>query len=279
MEGFYQITENELIIPGVKGRHEFIHISDTHASCTDELSTPAEIERAKKAEEAWDRVKVDFARHFNEPFNEEHKIPSYEATHKLIEYAKNEKPELLLLSGDILDYIHPAGLRFLKKELEYYGENYLFVPGNHEGRYEKNPCLTEFNRGSGELTEYHGDGFIIAAVDDSNKSISDTQLARLKELSAGSTPVVLLMHIPVATDENMDKMQRFGEYFLITEKSEDANARELVMTLADKNSAVCCILCGHVHGYFVSCYSGEKKEICASSGLVGFAHKFIIKGE
>ena len=279
MEGFYQITENELIIPGVKGRHEFIHISDTHASCIDGLSTPEEAEKAEKAEKAWDRVKVDFARHFNEPFNNEHKIPSYEATHRLIEYAKKEKPELLLLSGDILDYIHPAGLRFLEKELEYYGENYLFVPGNHEGRYDKNPCLTVFNRGSGEIREYLGDGFIIAAVDDSNKSISDSQLSRLKELSAGSTPVVLLMHIPIATDENMEEMKRFGDYFLITANSDDENARELVKTLSDESSAVCCILCGHVHGYHVSCYSGSKKQICASSGLVGFAHKLVIKGE
>lgn len=279
MEGFYQITQNELVIPGVKGEHVFIHISDTHASCIDELSTPAEIERAKKAEAAWGWVKIDFARHFGEPFNEEHKIPSYEATHKLIEYAKSEKPERLLLSGDILDYVHPAGLRFLEKELAFYGNEYLFVPGNHEGRYDKNPCLTVFNGGSEGITEYHGDGFIIAAVDDSNKSISDLQLARLKELSSGSTPVVLLMHIPIATDDNMEEMKRFGEYYLITEKSEDENAREFVKTLYDANSAVCCILCGHVHGYHVSNYSGKKKQICASSGLVGFAHRFVIKGE
>ncbi len=279
MEGFYQITRNELVIPGVRGEHRFIHISDTHASCVDELSTPEEIEKAKKAEAAWDWVKVDFARHFGEPFNEEHKIPSYEATHKLIEYAKNEKPELLLLSGDILDYIHPAGFRFLEKELDFYGGGYLFVPGNHEGRYDKNPGLTVFNGGNGEIAEYHGDGFILAAVDDSNKSVSDSQLARLKELSSGGTPVVLLMHIPIATDDNAEEMKRFGEYYLITEKSDDANAREFVKTLTDGNSAVCCILCGHVHGYHISCYSGEKKQICASSGLVGFVHEFVIKGE
>ena len=33
MENFFQITENELVLPGVKGKHVFLHISDIHVAC------------------------------------------------------------------------------------------------------------------------------------------------------------------------------------------------------------------------------------------------------
>ena len=38
MDPFYQIRENTLRLPGVKGTHVFLHVSDTHVSTLDALS-------------------------------------------------------------------------------------------------------------------------------------------------------------------------------------------------------------------------------------------------
>ena len=278
MDGFYQIKENELRLPGVTGEHVFLHISDTHISVRDGLSTGEEREKAEAQEESWQRQRRSFAEAFHESFNPEHTISSREVLHKLFAYAKEVRPECFLLSGDILDYRHPAGFRLLEKELSDYGGEYLFAPGNHEGDYESHPELTAFNRGSAGVTVYRGDGFLVAALDDSKKTVSDRQLEELRAIAAGSVPAVLLTHIPIATAENEAEMKRFGGYFSISEKSEDINARELVRLLSKPDSAVCGILCGHVHGYHSSVYAGEKRQICASSGLVGFVHRFTVRG-
>lgn len=278
MDGFYQIKENELRLPGVTGEHVFLHISDTHISVWDGLSTGEEREKAETQEESWQKQRESFAEAFHEPFHPEHTAPSREVLHKLFAYAKEVRPECFLLSGDIQDYRHPAGFRLLEKELSDYGGEYLFAPGNHEGNYESHPELTAFNRGSAGVTVYQGDGFLIAALDDSKKTVSDRQLEELRAISEGSVPAVLLTHIPIETAQNEAEMKRFGDYFSISEKSEDENARELVRLLSDPDCAVCAILCGHVHGYHSSTYAGEKRQICASSGLVGFVHRFTVRG-
>ncbi len=279
MDNFFQIKENVLKIEGVRGTHKFLHISDTHAICYDDLSTADEIAKAEKQEKAWDGVKRGFAAHFGEPFYPEHDIPSYKALHRLLEYAKEQKPEKLLMSGDIIDYLSPAALRYLKSELDAYGDEYLFTPGNHEGRYDKHQELLPFNRGSDDVGIYHGDGFIIASVDDSEKTVSDVQLNTLSKLLTGSVPVILLMHIPVGTDENIEHMKRFEEYYVISEKTADKNAAEFLKLLTAPDSAAKAILCGHVHGYDCSYFAKGKPQICASSGMVGFVHSLTVTGE
>ena len=38
-DGFFWFNENRITVPGVKGEHIFMHITDTHVSTIDEEST------------------------------------------------------------------------------------------------------------------------------------------------------------------------------------------------------------------------------------------------
>ena len=277
MEGFFQIKENRLVIDGVNGEHTFLHISDTHVSVSDALSTDEEADKAAKQEKAWDGVKRGFACHFGEPFNPEHDIPSTDAFCRLMEYAKAQKPEKLLLSGDVIDYISPAAIRFLSKNLGAYGPDYIFVPGNHEGRLDRHPELVPFSHGD-SVRIYNGDGFIIAGVDDSEKTVSDKQLGELEVLLTGTTPVVLLLHVPVATEMNSAEMKKFDDYYVISDKLTDKNAMAFLDLIRRPDSAVKALLCGHVHGYHFSYFADGKPQICASSGMVGFVHRLTVSG-
>lgn len=278
MNDFFYIKENTLKLEGVHGIHKFLHISDTHAIYHDEFSDDDEIAKAQKQEKAWDGVKRGFAAHFSEPFNSEHNIPSYQALHKLLEYAKQQKPEKLLLSGDIIDYLSPANMRLLTSELDGCKNDIIYTPGNHEGRYDKHPELQWLNNDSVDVNIYNGDGFIIASVDDSEKTVSDIQLETLRKLANGNTPVILLMHIPVGTDANIDDMKRFEEYYVISNNTADKNALEFLKLLTSPDSAIKAILCGHVHGYHISYFAEGRPQICASSGLIGFVHSFTVTG-
>ncbi len=275
-DNFYQIRQNRIAIKGVEGEHRFIHISDTHVCCFDDLSTAEEKAKAEKQEAAWQPVKRDFAKHFGDRFEAEQDIPSTEAFKKLVAYAAEQKPEALLMSGDIVDYIHPAGLRFVKNELDKTDLRCLFANGNHEGPYAKHPELKCLNNGSEDIAVFYGEGFIIAALDNSAKTVNDIQLLQLKTLLEQNIPTVLLMHTPISTEYNREDMRCFGEYFLMKDTDGDANAKRFFEIITAPDSAVKAILCGHVHGYHAGEFAKGKMQICASGGMVGCLNEIII---
>lgn len=277
-ENFFNIISNELILPGVSGTHEFIHISDTHICCADALSTDAEREKAHKQEKAWEPVREGFAHHFGEPFNDSHRIPTAAAAEKIFGYVRERSPEILLMTGDILDYCHPAGFRLLSSWLDTLGCGYLYVAGNHEETYRESTFGVKLISGADSIDVYEGDNFTIAAIDNSRKVVSDECISRLEALSAKGRPIILMMHTPVCTAYNRDAMSRFGEYYLIDDRTADESGRKLIEYVLSPASHVACILCGHVHGYSVSEFAPARKQICASSGMAGFVHRLTVKG-
>ncbi len=269
MQGFYQITDN-IINLGLRKEHKLMHISDTHICCIDELSTEEEAAKAQAQEKIWEPVRRDFAHHFNEPWNPEHEIPTSEAFDKIIDYAAKMSPECLLMSGDILDYVHPAGIRHAVKKLSQYGGNYLFANGNHEGPSASNPDLMQLNGGNDDIGVYRGEDFIITSIDNSTKKVPQKQLEQLKALMQEGKPIVLMMHIPLSLDYNKESMQKFGNYFLIFEDDCDDSAKELISLIKPDDSPIRSIICGHVHGYHKCEFAKGREQICSSSSMAGF---------
>ncbi len=278
-DNFFQITQNRIEISGVKGEHRFLHISDTHICHTDSLSTPQEADMAAKKEASWQNVKRDFAIHFGERFGKEQEISSTRAFGKLIDYAAEQKPKALIMSGDIVDFVHSAGLRFVTDSLKKSGLTYLYANGNHEGSFASHPELMCLNGGTDDIGVYHGDGFVIAAIDNSAKTVSDKQLMQLKAIFECGTPIILVMHIPLSLEYNREDMKVFGEYFLLKDTTEDKNAKELIEMIVAHDSPVKAILCGHVHGYHKGDFAPGRPQICSSSSLIGAIDDVVICGK
>ena len=123
-DSFFWFKEHRLVIPGVEGEHLLMHITDTHISTIDELSTEEERAETEKQEALWAdfkekfaRGKLPFSQGNDEPYGDPQKISTVEAFEKQLALAKELQPEVLLLSGDNLDHMHPAGARYLKKKL------------------------------------------------------------------------------------------------------------------------------------------------------------------
>lgn len=267
---FLWIKENEIRIPGVTGEHVFLHVSDTHLSVADEFSTDEERAEAAKREENWMRGKENFARGFGEPFGEAQKIGTPEGFDRLLAYAEKEKPEALLLTGDNLEAMHPAGERFLARKLNETGIPFLCVPGNHEAE----ECAGAWEPG---VRVIESDGFRIAAVDDRKQTVRGEDLDALEALAAEGIPMILIYHIPVAAAENREAMRRFGPYFSVDRESEDGNARRFVRFL-EECEPVRLTLCGHIHGYSDTEIVPGKRQITASQGMIGFVGRLTVKG-
>ena len=129
---FFWFRENRLAIPGVTREHVFMHVSDTHIEVVDENSTQEDIDKVNYQIELWKKYKGKFATEAGEPYGEPQTILNVEALDKQMALAEELKPEALLLTGDNLDYMHPAGAKYFAKKLADYSGKYICVPGNHE---------------------------------------------------------------------------------------------------------------------------------------------------
>ena len=215
--------------------------------------------------------KEGFARSNGEPFGEAQMISSTEAFEKALALAEELRPEALLLSGDNLDYMHPAGERYLARMLGNYQGRFICVPGNHESEI----CKDVWAPG---VRTYKFDCFRIAAVDDTKKTVTDEDLAALKALCAEGMPLIILCHIPVSTDLCREEMKKLDQYFFIDSRSEDTNAAAFV-SLIKNSGTVKAVICGHVHGYHRCDIAPGKPQIIGSQGMAGAVGLITVSGE
>ena len=269
MEGFLHIYENEISIRGIKRNYEFLHISDTHLCISDDLSEKDEAEWADNKENYWKTAKKEFAELGGEYFGPEHQISTKDAFEKLLAYAALTHPDLLILSGDNLEGMHPAGERFLRKSLDSYIGKYVIVPGNHEDK-----CLEGLWDGRPRLVSF--EDFQVLVVDDRLKTVDDETLDTVEKISRGNVPTVIVTHIPICTSYNREEMNRFDSYFYIDENSDDENAKKFVSLICESDVFVG-VLCGHVHTFSRSELRKGKIQICSSQGMIGAVDKVIIR--
>ena len=123
------LHEYRIPVKGVK-RKTIYHFSDTHLAEYDSLSPEKEIEAAKKATDAWIRVRKAFADGHGEPFGEAQMLPAREHFVNLMNASRDG--DVLVIAGDMLDFVNGANVRLAEKELKDYPCPVLALCGNHE---------------------------------------------------------------------------------------------------------------------------------------------------
>ena len=277
-DAFFWYRETRLVIPGVRGVHTLMHITDTHVSTADEQSDDAEREQTEKQELLWAdykerfaRGKLDFSKDNDEPYGDAQRISTLAAFEKQMALAEELSPEVLLLSGDNLDHAHGAGERYFARRMAAYPGRFLCVPGNHEAP----ACPGVYGTGVRVLEL---EGFRIAAVDDSRRTVSPADLDALRAVCDEGVPVIVLCHVPVSTPPCREELHRLIDYFYIDHETEDENARAFVALLAE-HPAVRAVLCGHVHGFHRTEIAPGKPQIIGSQGMAGAVHLVEVAGE
>lgn len=263
MPDFYDIHVNELVIPGVGRSYAFLHISDSHICVVDEFSDEIEAEYINARESFWHEGKADFARFFGQPMDEYRKnLSSADAFRKLLDFGMERGVDAILSTGDLLERMHGAGERFVRRQLEGLPMAFMATPGNHEaegcaGIWQDDVQVLDFP------------GFRIVSVDDRKHTVADRVLERLSAILAEGVPAILMMHIPLLTDLNRDtQLAQREPYYYIDERNCDANCTRLYGALWT-SPALKLILSGHVHGYMVSTPLPGVRQIIAPQGMAG----------
>lgn len=270
---FLRIIDNEILIPGFEKSYTMIQISDPHLIVVDENSTLEHVQKAKEQEAAWQEVKKGFAELFGEPCSKEHEISTVRCFEQVMDFVKEQKPDLLLLSGDVLNYEHEEGFQYFTEYMKGYAGEWLFVPGNHDN----DRMLQKLGIDGIQVREL--DGVRVIGLDDSKMTLSDTQLEQLKDQLADGKPSILVMHVPVETDHNTEAFAILGNNFMIHRDRTDVSGREFIGLCENPSAPIVAVLCGHIHGYLKSQLIPGRDQICCSSGMVGFVHRITVRGD
>jgi len=270
--GFIQENNIEINI-GLKREYKLIHFSDVHMVTYKETDSKEVIDEAIRCENVWLKQKKDFADGHHEHYDESHFIPSTKCLSNIIDYINQEKPIGVVLTGDIIDYYSESNYEELCIQCGNLNYPFVFACGNHETPTNRYLDLT-YNEDGFMVLEF--DEFKIVSLDNSTKKVTKETLDNLKDELADNKPIIMAMHIPVCTSYNKEIISRYDPYFLIDENNEDITTKEFVYILKN-NKNIKAILCGHVHGYCESTYAPNKKQYCASSGLIGKVNKIIVK--
>lgn len=265
-------------IPGisVSKPYKIIFLSDTHISLCDERDSML----SEKAAARYDSARSKDGTGADVTFR------------AMMDYVKKEKPDLLILGGDIIDSAMFASLDFVKKELDSTGIPYLFTMGNHDFEYGDEyftqtaysvylPRLNALRDTSLDYQILEGPDFTVFAVDDKGSQISAEALDAFRSLKASGKPVLLVTHVPIEPIESKDLCMLTKQVW-----GEDANGNSKVLmgygacipneTTTDFINEVCAddspvflVLAGHIHFYHKDSLGPQTTQITAGAGYEG----------
>lgn len=266
-------------IPGVKKRR-FCHFSDTHLSVWDALSSPGQVSRALETEQGWRATRDYFALKHEGALPPERLVSAQTHFENLL-FASRDC-DCLILTGDLLDYISFANVRYLDRQLSAFPRPYMAVRGNHENpahehRHEQGvppaACLTDRPV---QVIDF-GD-LLLLGLDDSDLKMTSEQLNALEACAKTGKPLLVAMHAPVCTEMNRSALSQAGDhdYFILNHSGCPAENTEFVKMLLDEKTNVRAVFTGHLHFQCAAPLKHGLWQYGVSQGIAGHLNEYII---
>ena len=275
----------QLKVNGLKKPVRLVHITDCHISQCYENSTEEEIKNDARASVQW---------------RPEGMPRPIDSLRYLLKEISSDQPALAVMTGDIVDLPLPGFNRALEEALTEAGVPYLYTFGNHENRgfipVEKSkekyyPMYSHLMNGSPDfqLIGFDENGEVctenavlyVLGFDDSTKIVTEEQMTKLKKLSAEGKPIILCLHIPIATEENTPAIHGHwkDDHFLLGAESDCETTHEFCSFVKSEESNVIAVLAGHIHFAHESEFAPGRKVYAAAPGYTQYAELIEICGE
>lgn len=259
-------------IPGVR-KKVFWHFSDVHLALHDDLSTPEETRKAEEATASWLKGRLWFSRHYGEPDADCQQKSARELFDTLLALAGGA--DALILAGDICDYVSDANLRFLDSRLKNLGTPFLAVCGNHDQAADV-PQGYLYSRAKTPVQILDLGGLLLVGLDDSCRSITREQNDQLKAALALEKPLVIVLHVPIMTEDNEEILLQCGEYFRLNHPEADPETLAFIDTVRENAGQIAAVLAGHLHFGNVSEIAPGLRQYVSSQGILGNVNRYEI---
>lgn len=256
------INEYYIKVKGIKEK-TICHFSDCHLAEYDSLSTNEEVEKAKLQSERWLSIRESFAKDYNQKYGENEKKPAMEHFETLLMEA--QKHDVLVMTGDILDYISQPNIRVLENRMKNFPVPYVYVCGNHE-HTEQYPDGLDISRIKRPVQEIDLGDVLLLGIDNSKSIISKEQFDYIKDADRLGKKIIVAMHLPFATKDNVPIQEH--EYFKFNKDGcPQINLDFMDFIASSKN--VIAVLCGHLHFENISDLSENVTQYVVSQGIAG----------
>ena len=240
------VEEVTITVPGLSEDYTFLYIADTH------VVTSGDTDTSDINTYAASRLPM---------FVNDEGMTSSRQFSGWIDMANEESVDALLMGGDIIDCPSDSNINFLAGQLAALKVPYLYTLGNHDwtlpwaylddhaqGYYR--PLFAPYMDGNTAFHVMRLDGLTIAAIDNSSDQVDPAVLEPLAALLSEGTPVILLLHVPLYTEDLAARaIVAWGNPIVLGEGGitpNETSASFLDMIYAE-DSPVVAVLSGHVH--------------------------------
>ena len=201
----YLSTNGELsaaiMIPDFKDSLKILQITDIHISKADANEADM-MKYGERIHKAYSTPRRHYARDTSET--------TFQYFDDILQKAKNQKVNLLLLTGDIVNFPSAVSVKYVYDKLAGTGIPWLYIAGNHDWHYEGLPgnidslrsdwtkkSLLPFYAGHNPLyysAIIHGINFV--AIDNSTGEVNEDQIRFLRSQLTRPEPIIIISHIP-----------------------------------------------------------------------------------
>ncbi len=263
------LVQENVKIPGVKKTYRFLFLTDTHIiikereeiGCFGKTDSRIELFKNQKGQES----KEDFP--------------------KWMKFANNQKYDAVIMGGDMIDYLTPENVKFVKKNLKHLKMPYLYTMGNHESyipwdnlgfqKKDKN-LLGLFQNQNSEVQVLEYPEFKIVSVNDFGinafGAVSKDALKGLQKECKEKKPIILVLHVPITTEKSQklydDTVARHGSAMLLGRNCGyklDKNAKEFLNLIEDKKTPIVAVFAGHLHFYHKDMITDKMVQVVADA--------------
>jgi DNA repair exonuclease SbcCD nuclease subunit len=197
-------------IPDYKDSLKILQITDIHISIAD--SNEADMMKyGERMHKAYSNPRKHFALDTSET--------TFQYFNDILQKAKKQNVNLLLLTGDIVNFPSVASVKYVYDKLTETGIPWLYTSGNHDWHYEGLPgsidslrdtwtkkALLPLYSGNNPLfysTVIHGINFV--GIDNSTGEVNEAQIRFLREQLTKPEPIMMISHIPYSLNNKPNK--------------------------------------------------------------------------
>lgn len=284
----YNPVQTTLTIPGLSREYTFLQVTDLHASAYSTAEA--------KAMDANRRNYIAARRNaFTDGF-----MLSEERMPYMFSYADQIGADMLLLTGDILDFPSELNMSMMYENIAALKTPTLFTLGNHDWCFADDyltpnaaatyiPAFNKMSVGQPADDPYvryvEYDEFMIVAVDNSADYVTASTVDKFLALCEKGKPIILMLHVPLHVDSLIEDCTKvwgkdlgMGGDTGVCAWSPDVQ-RFYHAVAEDENSPVVAVLAGHVHFTHEDVLPNGVPQYITSTAYTGDCRVITVKGE
>ena len=262
------VYDYQIPVKGV-AKKVLYHISDIHLAHSDDPST----EEKPLDYETWLKGWPCFSRQYHEPCAPEQMKRPEEHLACLLNLA--EQGDAIVLTGDICDKISNTNLRILEDALSKVEKPWLAVCGNHDLAKDI-PDGFLYSRIKEPVQLLDLGDLILFGVDDSQHRITQEQIQQLQDVLALGKPVIIVLHIPIMTEDNRDLLLNCGDYFRLNHPEATEETLAFIELIRQNPEKIVAVLAGHLHFHNESEIGPGIPQYVNSQSVLGNINRYTI---